>query len=83
MRNDITDEYHTRVLKTVKPDFMSEFYSTQVEMMHDARMLGYNLLLNNKLYIRLSPEFRETMEYKQTTDMNNVVWVKVGLLPKT
>lgn len=80
MRNDITDEYHTRVIKTKKPDFMSEFYSTQAEMFHDARMLGYNLLLNNKLDITFSPKFKETMQYHETTEMGKRIWIKIGLL---
>lgn len=80
MKNDITDEYHTRVIKTSKPDYMSTFYATQAELLHDARMLGYNVLLNNKLKITLSPQFRETIKYLETTEMGKKVWIKTGLL---
>jgi hypothetical protein len=80
MRNDITDEYHTRVVKTAKPDYMSDFYATQAELLHDARMLGFNVLLNNKLKVTLSPQFTETVKYLETTEMGKKVWVKTGLL---
>jgi hypothetical protein len=80
MRNDITDEYHTRVLKTTKPDFMSTFYTTQAELMHDARMLGFNLLLNNKLYVTLSPDYKETMKYIEVDEMGHKIWLSAGLL---
>lgn len=76
MRNDITDEYNTRVIKMTKPDIMSDFYNSQVEMIHDARMLGYNICLNNKLIVKLSENFMETINYNTRTDNGHVVWIK-------